>query len=175
MLINKSKLFITVITNVLFISLFISLFFFTYTAYIEQEIVQKQMGFLSETITGNIKLLGPDIKKEFKEFINKLPEIQLVEEDNKVKKMNAETMYNAIVINIIFAIVLCILVLYVWSIGYIDWNKVEEILITNVIIVAFIALTEFGFLTYFGANFVSLNPNTIVYNIINNIKDIITN
>jgi hypothetical protein len=73
MKINYTELFITVSTNVLFISLFLGLFFFTYVAYEEELIVKKQMVFLSDEITGFITLLGPDVKKQFKNYINNLP------------------------------------------------------------------------------------------------------
>ena len=115
MSINYSELSITVITNVLFISLFIALFFFTYVAYIEGIIVKKQMALLSDEITSAIKILGPDITKEIKEYINKLPPLDLDEEDEKVKQSNSKTKYNAIMANVIFTVVVLVIAYYIYN------------------------------------------------------------
>jgi hypothetical protein len=48
--INKSELLSKVLINVLFISIFITVFFFTYGSYIEKKVVIEQMEFLSRDI-----------------------------------------------------------------------------------------------------------------------------
>ncbi len=73
MQINYHELAITIISNVLFISLFIGLFFFTYAAYIEQKVVKDQMNFLSDEISDSVNILGPVFKNKFTEKINSLP------------------------------------------------------------------------------------------------------
>ena len=83
--INYYELSINVIISVLFISLFIGAFFFTYGAYIEGLVVKNQMKFLSEDIGGYINLLGNDINKNIKKKLLELPAIDLHEEDDKVK------------------------------------------------------------------------------------------
>lgn len=173
MSINYSELSITVITNVLFISLFIGLFFFTYAAHIEEQIVKKQMEFLSETISSSVKVLGPDVSRIFKNYVNNLPELDLNEADKTVEKMNTKTKKNALFANIIFAIFVGVCVYFIFKNSDKSFS-VKDILIKNAIILVFVALTEFVFLTYFGANYISLNPNVIVYNIIKKIKELIT-
>jgi hypothetical protein len=172
MLIFSSELWITIITNVVLISLFIALFFFTYVAYIEGEIVQKQMAFLSEEITSFIKILGPDIRQQIKEYINNMSPINLDDEDKRVKELNRETTTKAIIANIIFLVCCCIGVYFIYNASTKDFS-ISNVLIKNGIILLFVALTEYGFLTYFGANYISVNPYSIVYNIIEQISKVV--
>ena len=89
MSINYTELTITVITNVLFISLFLGLFFFTYAAYIEGEVVKSQMEFLANNLSSSIKILGPDITNKFKDTLNNLPPLDLGHADSIVSSMNS--------------------------------------------------------------------------------------
>lgn len=173
MSINYSELSITVITNVLFISLFLGLFFFTYAAHIEGQVVKDQMNFLSEEITSAVKLLGPDITNGFKGYVNNLPKLDLDEADTLVEKLNANTKFNAIVANLGFTIFVVICVYFIFNSSDKSFS-ISHILIKNLIILVFVALTEFIFLTQFGSKFISLNPNSILYNIVHNIKEIIS-
>lgn len=45
-------------------------------------------------------------------------------------------------------------------------TDIKEILIESFIILIFIALTEFGFLSFFGSKFISINTNQIKLNIV---------
>ena len=167
---NYYELFINVLISVLFISLFIGGFFFTYGAYIEGEVVKNQMKFLSLNISEYINLLGGNINKTINTKISELPEINLDEEDNKVKESNSEVMSTAIKANIGFTIITIISVYFL--------NKktnlnIPDLIIKNLIILFFIAITEYSFLTYFAANYISIDPNNVKYNIIKNIKKLI--
>lgn len=173
MSINYSELSITVITNVLFISLFLGLFFFTYAAYIEGQVVKDQMLFLSEEISSSVKILGPDITNSFKNYVNNLPELNLDEADKTVEKMNLGTKYNAIIANVGFALLVAGGVYFIYKSSDKSFS-INNILIKNGIILFFVALTEFVFLTFFGAKFISLNPNSIVHNVIDKIREFVS-
>jgi hypothetical protein len=169
MSINYTELTITVITNVLFISLFLGLFFFTYAAYIEGEVVKSQMEFLASNLSSSIKILGPDITNKFKDTLNNLPPLDLGNADSIVSSMNSSTKYNAIIANVVFTILVALGVYFLYS--YSDKSfGISHILIKNFIILIFVALTEFSFLTFFGSKFISLNPNSVNYNVIYNLK-----
>jgi hypothetical protein len=162
---------IAVSINVLFISLFIALFFFTYGAYIESNIVKEQMNFLAIYISYIVKLFGLDITNNLKYILNIFSNLNFTEEDNKVKEKNKITMNNAIIANILLTIFVIILVaiLYYMSNGSVN---LVEILIKNFIILIFIGLTEFFFIYLLGSKFISLNPNLVSYNIIDNLQKI---
>ena len=59
--INKCELVSKVLINVLFISVFIGIFFFTYGSYIEKKIIKEQMVFLSKDIQNLFSLFGKNI------------------------------------------------------------------------------------------------------------------
>jgi len=169
MSINYTKLTITIVTNVLFISLFLGLFFFTYAAYIEREVVKSQMEFLANNLSSSIKILGPDITNKFKDTLNNLPPLDLDHADSIVSSMNSSIKYNAIIANLVFTIVVILGVYFLYS--YSDKSfSISHILIKNFTILIFVALTEFSFLTFFRSKFISLNPNSVNYNVIYNLK-----
>ena len=169
---NYSELMITVITNVLFISLFIGLFFFTYTAYIEENVVHAQMKYLSEEIISKVNIFGDSVVSMFDSYINSIPKINLDDADKEVEKQNSNIKNMALYTNILFTIVVIGLVYFIYNKSDKSF-KVQDILIKNGIILFFVALTEYSFLTFFGSKYMSLNPNSIKYNIIDNVKDTI--
>ncbi len=94
--INKSELLSKVLINVLFISIFIVVFFFTYGSYIEKKIVIEQMNFLSRDIKNLFGLLGKNINKTISEKLNNLKMPNLDEEDLKVRKNNNQIKKDAV-------------------------------------------------------------------------------
>lgn len=169
MSINYNELIITVITNVLFISLFLGFFFFTYVAYIERKVVKSQIEFLGNNILGSINILGPDITKRFKNIVYNLQPLNLSSNDSAVYSMNSSIKYTTLIANFIFTIFVTIGVYFLYS--YSDKSfSISHILIKNLIMLIFIALTEYSFLTFFESRFISLNPNYVKYNIIYNLK-----
>jgi hypothetical protein len=169
---NYSELMITVSTNVLFITLFIGLFFFTYVAYIEESVVQSQMGYLSEEILSKIKILGNDFITLFGNYVNTMGKPNLDKEDKEVEIQNSNVKYKALYANIGFSIIVIGLVYVIYNMSDKSFS-ISDIIIKNLIILFFIALTEFSFLTYFGSKYVSLNLNAVKYSLINNIQDLV--
>jgi len=168
--INYYELTINVIISVLFISLFIGAFFFTYGAHIEGLVVKNQMKFLSEDIGGYINLLGNDINKNIKNKLLELPNIDLREEDDKVKESNSKVMNTALIANIAFIVSSIFIVYYLNQSGNLN---IKDIIIKNFIILIFIAITKYAFLTYFGADFISIDPNKVKYNVVENLKNLL--
>lgn len=168
--INYYELSINVIISVLFISLFIGAFFFTYGAYIEGLVVKNQMKFLSEDIGGYINLLGNDINKNIKKRLLEVPNIDLHEEDEKVKESNSKVMNTALIANIAFVVSTIFIVYYLNKSANLN---IKDILIKNFIILIFIGITEYVFLTYFGADFISIDPNKVKYNVVENLKNLL--
>ena len=166
---NKSKLAITVIMNVLLISLFIGIFFFTYGSYIEGKIVNNQMEFLSSDISNIVRLFGENTNNNFKEKIKTFILPDLHEEDKKAKEANNKIMMKAFKVNIFFAIVVIIAIATIYITSNKDFSM--RVLITqNLILLLFVALTEFSFITFFVSDFVSIDPNNIKYNFIKNLE-----
>jgi hypothetical protein len=165
MKINKPELAIKILINVLLISLFITVFFFTYAASIEKEVIINQMKFLSEHFSNGINLLGPDLKDYIKSIINNIKTPDMNELDKKTIKNNKKILNTVIKVNILFTIIMC---LFIFAILYKYNHKFDfaHVIKENFIILIFIAFTEFAFLSYFGARYISINPNEIKLNII---------
>lgn len=170
MTIDLCELTISVSISVLFISLFIVLFFFTYVVYIENIIIKAQMSHLANNIFSILKLFGPNVTDKLKNNLCYLSNINLSEDDAIVEKNNNNIIIDAIIANILLIIIILIIVRYIYNKSNKSINF-GNILTKNIIILIFIGLTEFCFIYFFGSKFISLNPNLVYYNIINNLKD----
>jgi len=92
MKINKPELFSKILINVLFISIFISLFFFTYGASIEKKVVENQMDFLCINLTDMIKLGGKEVNQQITDAVKNITIPDLSEEDQKSYYTNKNIM-----------------------------------------------------------------------------------
>ena len=169
--INKSKLAITVISNVLLISLFIGFFFFTYGGYIEKKVVKSQMKFLADDIANYIKLSGKLTSTYAGNYLTNLELPDLEEEDHAAAEANKKTVKKAIMANICFCICAFIVMGLIYFKSKKDF-KLKEIVIQNIILLVFIGFTEFSFLTFFGSNYVSVNPNAVKEAIVKNLEEL---
>jgi hypothetical protein len=165
--INKSEMAITIMLNVLFISLYIVIFFFTYGSFIEKKVVKNQMKFLSDNISDNIKIYGKDVNSSLKNIFTSLEEPNLVEEDKMVEESNKKVLMTAIKANVVFFIIVILIVYFIYSKSNKDFNM-KRIIVQNLIILVFVGFTEFSFLTYFGSKYISIDPNFIKLKILEN-------
>jgi hypothetical protein len=170
MKINKSELFSKVLSNVLFISIFIAFFFFTYGSYIEKKVVKNQMEFLSEHISNIIKLGGKNINKDVINFTNNIKVPDLSKEDKDASTNNKKITLNVIKINILFFIIVFSIIIYIYlNYGNNTYN-LGQIISNNLVILLFIALTEFIFWNFFASKFISIDPNKTKLSIIQALK-----
>jgi ABC-type phosphate/phosphonate transport system permease subunit len=169
-----SELFIKIITNVLFISLYIAIFFFTYGSVLEKQVVKEQMAFLVNNISNIIKLFGPTVNSELGVFFNHLSPPDLSHEDHFVQELNNKTLQKAILANVCFLIcvIICVVIVYFFARNNNIDIDIIKILSQNFIILIFIALTEFLFFKYFAAKYISINPNETKLTVIENLQKI---
>ncbi len=172
MSINFSELSITIIINVIFTLLFIWAFFFYYFDNLASEIIQNQVNFLTDGIISPIKILGPDINDGFKDYVNNLSNTHLEEADKIVEKINKTVKYNVIISNLGLVFLVIAIVYYILSRSNNSFS-INDILIKNSIILLFIALTNYVFIQYFSTKYILVNPNTVIYNIIKKIKEVV--
>jgi hypothetical protein len=171
MKINYCEFSITIIINVLLISLFIAIFFFTYGIYIEDSIIKAQMNFLATNVSDIIKLFGKNITNDIKKTINNLPNIDFTNVDSNIQKQNKTVKYNVLIANIIFFIFTILLVTFLYNRSSTKINLIN-ILIKNFIILLFIGLTYFIFIYLYGSKFIAVDPNLLYYNIIKHLKEL---
>jgi len=170
-----SELFIKIIINVLFISLYLACFFFTYGSVLSKKVVQDQTAFLVNNVSNIVKLFGPSVNNHLSKFFNNLKLPDLSKEDEKVSALNKKTMMNAVLANV------CLIIFVGGCVGgtyyYAKKNNVEfsmiRILVQNIIILLFIAFTEFTFFSYYVTKYVSLNPNETKLTVLHNLRNLL--
>jgi hypothetical protein len=92
------------------------------------------------------------------------------EEDNKVKKNNTQVLIKAVVANAVFIVITIGIVYYLNKTANLN---LMEVLLKNFIILIFIALTEFAFLTFYGAHLISIDPNKVKFYMVESVKNIL--
>jgi hypothetical protein len=158
MKLNKSELFSKVFINVLLFSIFIGMFFFTYGAMIEKSVLSSQMNILTANITDTTKLFGYNVNNSLLNYINTIVLPDLSEEDESVNNNNKKIITKVININVIFFIVVSFIIYFVYKKSNKSYD-LGEIISNNLVILFFIAITEYSFLTYFGSKFISIDTN----------------
>jgi hypothetical protein len=147
-----------VIMMVVFVATFLGIFFFTYVAKIENEIVVDQVNYLVSDLTQDLKLLPEETLKIIRQKVNEAQQPDLSKEDEMVAKHNSEILSTATMAITIFLVV-GLIVVHIMSRKYnFDmWPMVSR----NLIILTFIGIIEYVFLIVFAKNFISADPNYI--------------
>jgi len=154
-----------IILNVTLIATFIGVFFFTYGKTIEENVVKNQSELVADYLAKDLStfidketaqkitstLLPPDMSKQDQD----------VEENNKQLKSQA---FHILSIVFVVGLLLTIIITKYYKLNLTD------ILQTNLTILAFVAITEYAFLTYIGQNFISLDPNFVRHKILVSLK-----
>ena len=169
--INKPELISKVLINVLFISVFIGIFFFTYGSYIENKIVKEQMIFLSKDIKSLFSLFGKNINDLITTKLNQLELPDLSREDKKAKDNNKEVKKKAFTFLALFSLFVLFVVYFIYNKYANNTYELNKIISEGIVILFAVAITEFVFLTYFGARFVSINPNIVKLTILEVLRE----
>ena len=153
-----------IILSVVLISTFIGVFFFTYASMIEKNIVETRCKTIVEDLTNSFSTVAtPNVLKSINEKLEQLAPPNLSEEDKKVAENNKALIKKS-------AIVILLLLIVGLSIVFILYKiykfPVKGLIINNLIMLVFVALTEFIFLTFFAQNFITVDSNFIKNKII---------
>lgn len=153
------KSIINIILSILFISVFIVVFFFSYVQLVEKEIIIQQSSFLADIYLENIvEFLSPEQKKKVSSYLDDL-DIN-TENDAAIKKQNKKILKRTIIIVSIF---ISILISSIIFLKYYYKVPIKGIIFKNIIILFFIFITEFSFLNIISKNYISFDPNYIRY------------
>jgi hypothetical protein len=147
-----------IILSVIFVATFLSIFYFTYVAKVENDIVVQQIQYLIDDFTKDMKFLSPQELQLVKSNLKKMKHQDLSSQDADVEKSNhaimMKTIYFIIVLNVVGLVIV-----YFISKKY-GFNMLD-LLKKNFIILISIALTEFTFLNLFVRNYISIELNEI--------------
>ena len=161
-----------IMINVVLISIFITIFFFTYGVKIEKEVIINQMKILTNDFMSHVELSGNSINKNINELNNELQnEMSLPENRAKIiqtdkDELSGNKKISSTVLVCIFGLI-CVtafIMIIFTSSGAVQ--NVKEILLESIIILLSIALTEFCFIFFLGAKYVSIDTNHIKLNVV---------
>jgi len=168
---------ITVLVQVLCIFIFLTVFFFTYAAKIEGQVVENQVLFMSKDIVGiHLKSLEPETKEVIIEQVNKIPidtpENKKIGEDIDKSNDQVKSRTRKIITILTVGVLLIVAISYFLSQRDYPFFKdlnLKTIFKETAIIVLSVALTEYYFLTYLGSKYISVDPNRLKAHALNNI------
>lgn len=147
-----------ILINVLFVATFLTVFFFTFVVKIEGDIVKDQVDYLVEDLSENIKLLPAEATTLLRHQLKTSQRPDMTKADEAVQKSNDEIFWSTIkIVGIALGVGLtgAFAASRYWNFSIMDSLK------RNLIILAFIALTEYIFLMTYGRNYRSADPNHV--------------
>ena len=149
------------ILHVVLISVFIGIFFFTYASRVEQNIVKERSREIVRDITNDIKTFAPKGSISFLgKIANQIQPPDLREEDKEVEEKNKALLEKATkVLAVLFVVGISVSLFLSYKYGF----SFKTLLIHNFIILFFVALTEFSFLTFFAQNYITIDSNFVKY------------
>lgn len=155
-----------IILNVTIISSFIGVFFFTYAATVEKEILEDQSKYIAETMANKVKIFLPEDVKQ--EIVNDLEEPDLSKEDKDAEESNKELRNKALIVLGVLFIVGILATIIVSKIGNVGFHIVKE----AIIILFFVGLTEFLFLNIITRNYKVADPNFVTKQMLKSVRDV---
>jgi len=152
-------------------SLFLGIFYFTYASKIENDILSIQIKNLIDNLTGDLNNLNLDenTKNQLKDAINIKNKPDLSDEDKNVKDTNKKIIIKTSKIFGSFLFISTFIIILLYFTTKID---IKSILITNIILLIFVAIAEVLFLNLVAKNYRSLDPNVVKQNIVKQILNL---
>lgn len=155
---------ISIAISVALVCALIGIFFFTYAKTVEKEIVLNNVKFTVDDLIGNIiGFLNPNEKNILKKLYDNVHLDVNKAADEEVEKSNEELTMKAIKYMGGFVVMTIILSYVAASTNNINFQHIME---KNLILLFFIFIAEFSFLTFCAKKFISANPYDVKYNII---------
>lgn len=159
---------INILMCVLFASIFLIIFFFTYVNKIEEKVIINNVNYIIDSVLdGILPFIPPQNKKAIFDYINSLDlkidkavDIAFINSNNKLLQ---KSVYGITALAIV--IITIIAVIYLLNKDKLN-PLLPQIATENLIIVCFIGLTEFVFLNEFASKFISANSNFVKSNLL---------
>ena len=160
------EMLINIIINVGLISAFLGIFFFTYAAGIELDIVKINTKIVTDDI---MEIIAPALDNDMKANLSKnLVAPNLAHEDAEVKKNN-DTLKSEAFLQLLIVLDVTLTIGFILSIIY--KHSFMKIMGLNLIIVTFVGLTEFTFLHFLPHKYISADTNFVRKIILTNLHE----
>ncbi len=153
------EFFVNLIVIATFVITFLTVFFFTYGATTEEQVVVQNVNYLIDDIMDSYVLLLTNEQKTYiKDYLKDVKLEDMSKQDEDVRKSNRLLKNNTFFI-------LGALVIFVFlvtsTISYYKGYNYFKIIVKNLVLLAGIGLVEYLFLVFFGSRFISANTNFI--------------
>ena len=160
---------ITILIRVLFASIFLIIFFFKYLKKIEEAVIINHVNFIIDSLLDDIlPFIPPKNREAIYNYINSLN--LTVDKSADITSINSNTLLLqksiSVITELTIVIIIIIAVIYLFNKEKLN-PYLPQIVIENLIIAGFIALTISTFLNSFATKFILINPNQIKYNLLN--------
>ena len=159
-----------ILLHIVVLAIFLTVFFFTYSVTVEKDIVVNQIDFLMDDIFGNFfKGIPQEDKDNITNQLNELMEgsdsafeqqdEEVIENNNKIIKKSL--IFLIIIVAVIVSMITIVFIMKPWT----NSNK-KQYLIACVVTLLFVGITEVVFLLLIAKNYLSLDPNNLKENIV---------
>jgi hypothetical protein len=165
---NYSKFIVNFLLATSFASSFIAFFFFTYAKNVERSIVVNNVNYVINDLMATIlHVMPPPLKFYLSKQIDTVNFDNMKKDDENVTKANNELLKKSMKL---FGTVLVLFFISAFLIAKFNNINFQDILLSNLILLLAIAGTEYFFLTYVIAKFISADPNKVKSEIIHNLQ-----
>ena len=149
--------YIELILYITFISIFIGVFYFTYVISVEKQIIKSQASLIANDFAASVNILPNNVIKSFKDNIQTTDTTKLdvdqIKHNNELRKKTYDTLFYVFISGILLSYFICEKNHYNYT----------TFLIKAFIVLVFVGLTEYTFLTMVIKNYISADPNYIKY------------
>lgn len=161
------------ILNIVLISCFVGIFYFTYAAKVEQTVIQNQVQLVVDSFTNNVSNVVDT--QQYQNQINNFLTISPTQQSNfdqmdaSVAANNEKLLLWSGLFFVIFFILGIISVFFIWKKNK-DFSLLT-LISRNIILLFAIALTEFSFLYFIASNYMTADTNYVKKIIIDSIRN----
>ncbi len=157
-----------IILNVILVATFITIFYFTYAKNIEQQILVKQMKYITNNLLDDFSLFVPNNQRKLLHHsFNNIKAPDMSDQDAEVETNNKQVIKQTLMVLIPVVFVSLILMSYI---VYKCKLSLGDILLQGLLTLIVVAIVEFVFLKYLGGNYYSADPNFVKFKIIDEIQ-----
>lgn len=146
------------IMTVILVATFLTIFYFTYVSHVEESIAKEQIELLVDDFTSDLQLLPAQDRELLKQNLKNVKRQNMSSQDQEMEEHNKKVVSDALTALVILNVIGIGIAYYLsYKYEFSFW----EILKHNLIVLIFIALTEFIFLNVFVRNYISVEVNKV--------------
>ncbi len=148
---------------------FLSIFYFTYTASVEKEIITKQMNYVTNNLLDELNIVLPDeYKGNIYNYIKNINPPNMEKQDFDTNESNKKIIDKTLKI-VLPGLFIALSIVFIMSKQY-NFSFMDVFFRTFLTIII-VAIVEFLFLNQFASKYISANANLVKYNILSAIQN----